>query len=246
MVKFYFKKVRRLLAVMAVCLMAANASATPFKNIHVQLNANDEARGLVYIKTEDPSNKQTRKQTSVTLKATIGENGSDITRSEDDPLRGLYMIWLYGEPEDGYKLAGFSLVNKADNEYTTDDLLVSAWTDNGNFDDPYAAEKVDEGYEFIFNANCPREVDANSNDFDGDDASDQAREIARAKNNWNENPDHVIYAVFVPEGYVIPEGTGIKNVQSDAKAGQAYLLNGIKAKNGKGIVIVNGKKVVNK
>lgn len=241
MVKFYFNQVRRLLAVMVVCLMAANASATPFKNIHVQLNANDEARGKVYMRTEDPSNLQTRKGATATLKATIGENGNDISRAEEDPLRGMYMVWLYGEPEDGYKLAGFSLVNKADNEYTTDDLLVSAKTDNSNFDDPYAYDKVDEGYEFIFNANCDRPVDAHTND-DGDNA----QEIARAKDNWNEEPDHVIYAVFVPEGYDIPEGAGIKNVQNDVKAGQAYLLNGIRTKNGKGVVIVNGKKVVNK
>lgn len=246
MVKFYFNQVRRLLAVMVVCLMAANASATPFKNIHVQLNANDEARGRVYMRTEDPSNQQTRKGATATLKGTIGENGNDTSRAEGDPLRGMYMIWLYGEPEDGFELAGFSLVNKADGEYTTDDLLVSAWTDNANFDDPFAADKVDEGYEFIFNANCDREVDANSSDFSGDDASDQAREAARAKDNWNEEPDHVIYAVFVPTGTVIPDGAGIKNVQSDVKAGRAYLLNGIKANNGKGVVIVNGKKVVNK
>lgn len=245
MVKFYIKKVRRLLAVIAVCLVAANASATPFKNIHVQLNASESGCGKVYIRTEDPSNEQTRKSESVTLKATIGENGNDVNRQDGDPLRGLYMIWLYGEPEDGFKLAGFSLAQKAYTEYTQDDFLVSTWTDNGNFNDPFAAEKVDEGYEFIFNANCDREVDAKS-DVDGDNA----REIAREKNNWSEEPDHVIYAVFVPESYVIPEGDGsegIKDVQNSVMATQTYTLTGQKASAAhRGIVILNGKKVVRK
>lgn len=242
MVRFYIKQVRRLLAVMAVCLMAANASATPFKNIHVQLNANESGRGKVYIRTEDPSNLQTRKSESVTLKATIGENGNDTCRVDGDPLRGLYMIWLYGEPEDGYELAGFSLVKKADGEYTAEDFLKSTYTDNGNFDDPYAADKVEEGYEFIFNANCAHEVDAKS-DVDGDNA----QEIARAKNNWSEEPDHVIYAVFVPKGSTDGNTDGISSVSTSAKATRVYTLTGQKASAAhRGIVIIDGKKVVRK
>jgi hypothetical protein len=246
MVKAYFNQVRRLLAVLVVCFVAANASATPFKNIHVLLEANESGRGVVYIRTEDPSNKQTRKGEKATLKATIGENGNDVSRAEGDSLRGMYMIWLYGEPEDGFELAGFSLVKKADGEYTFDDLLVSAKTDNGNFDSPYAPDKVDEGYEFVFNANCGRPEDAKSENAD---ASDAAREEARSKNNWNENPDHHIYAVFVPEGTVLPGaesgGEGINDVKLNAKKGQAYTLSGMKATRGrKGIVIVDGHKIV--
>lgn len=244
MMKIYFNQMSRLLAVLAVCMMAVGASATPFKNIHVQLNANESGRGKVYIRTEDPSNQQTRKAESVTLKATIGENGNDLAREEGDPLRGLYMIWLYGEPEDGYELAGFSLVKKNDGEYTKADLIASTYTDNGNFEDPFAAEKVDEDYEFIFNANCPRDVDANTSDYDNDVA---AREAARALDNWNEEPDHVIYAVFVPVGTVLPEGDseGVESVKFSAKQQQAYTLLGTKASSAqKGIVIVNGKKVV--
>ena len=244
MMKIYFNQMRRLLAVLAVCVMAISASGTPYKNIHVQLNANESGRGKVYIRTEDPSNQQTRKSESVTLKATIGENGNDLAREEGDPLRGLYMIWLYGEPEDGFELAGFSLAKKADGEYTKADLLVSTYTDNGNFDDPYAADKVDEGYEFIFNANCPHEVDAKT-DVDGDNA----REIARAKDNWSEEPDHVIYAVFIPAGTTLPDGDteGIKSTQSVVKSGQAYTLTGQKASAAhRGIVILDGKKVVRK
>ncbi len=245
MVKVYFNHLRRMLAVMAVCLMAVNATATPFKNIHLRLEANESGRGRVYMKSEDPSNLQTRKGETATLKATIGENGNDLSREDGDPLRGIYMVWLYGEPEDGFELAGFSLVKKADGEYTKADLLTSAWTDNGNFDDPYAAEKVDEGYEFVFNANCDRPVDANSSDYDQD--SDRAREVARALDNWNEDPDFVIYAVFVPTGTVLPDGedTAVEQIERTKVSAQAYNLNGLKA-NGqrKGIVIVNGKKTV--
>lgn len=244
MMKIYFNQLRRLLAVLAVCVMAISASATPYKNIHVQLNANESGRGKVYIRTEDPSNQQTRKSESVTLKATIGENGNDLAREEGDPLRGLYMIWLYGEPEDGYELAGFSLVKKNDGEYTKADLIASTYTDNGNFEDPFAAEKVDEDYEFIFNANCPREVDADSNNFA---SADEAREAARALDNWNEEPDHVIYAVFVPKGTVLQDGDseGVESVKASDKQQQAYTLLGTKASSAqKGILIVNGKKIV--
>lgn len=250
MVRVYINQVRRLLAMLVVCFVAANASATPFKNIHVLLEANESGRGVVYIRTEDPSNKQTRKGEKATLKATIGENGNDVSREEGDPLRGLYMIWLYGEPEDGYELAGFSLEKKADGEYTKADLLVSAKSDNGNFDDPFAPEKVDEGYEFIFNANCDRPYDTKSDEgFDND--ADAAREAARAMDNWHEVPDHHIYAVFVPEGTVLPGEEilpgeeSINDVKLDAKKSKAYTVSGMKATAGhKGIVIVNGHKSV--
>ena len=119
--------VRRTFLIAALCMMAAVASATPFKNIHVRLTVNETGRGRVYMKTEDPSNLQSRKSEDVKMKCTIGENGSDIQRNKDeDPLAGLYMVWLYAEPEDGYELAGFSLVKKEDGQYTKADLLLTS------------------------------------------------------------------------------------------------------------------------
>lgn len=236
---------RRTLLVAALCMMAAVASATPFKNINIRLTVNETGRGRVYMKTEDPSNIQSRKSEDVKMKCTIGENGNDTSRDKDnDPLAGLYMVWLYAEPEDGYELAGFSLVKKEDGQYTKADLLQSTYTDNGQFEDPYAGDD-----EFIFNANCSREVDANTNDYGGD--SDAAREAARAKNNWNEDPDHTIYAVLVPEGTVLPDGdvNGIATVEAAQSKGVAarYNLNGQRVDaQYKGVVIVNGKKLLQK
>ena len=244
MQKIYFSKVRRMVAAAALCVVAMNASATPYKNIHVQLEANETGRGKVYMKTEDPSNLQTRKGETATLKATIGENGNDTCRVEGDPLKGIYIVWLFGEPEDGFELAGFSLVKKADGEYTKADLIKPTGTDSSGWTDPYAEEGG-----FIFNANCPRDVDGDSNNFtDGDvSASDQAREYARSLNNWNEEPDHLIYAVFVPEGTVLPEGDvdKISNVQRQSSANQIFTIAGQKTSAmRKGIYVVNGKKVV--
>ena len=243
MQKVYFSKVRRMMAAMALCVVAIGASATPYKNIHVKLEANESGRGKVYIKSEDPSNLQTRKGETATMKATLGENGNDTSRVEGDALRGIYMVWLYAEPEDGYELAGFSLVKKADGEYTKADLIAPTYTDNGNFTDPYMDDD-----EFVFNANCPRDVDGDSQNFSGDDASDQAREYARSLNNWNEEPDHLIYAVFVPERTVLPDGEGtsnINNVQLQKSATQIYSLSGQKVTAlRKGIFIINGKKVI--
>lgn len=245
MQKIYFSKVRRMVAAAALCVVAMNASATPYKNIHVQLEANETGRGKVYMKTEDPSNLQTRKGETATLKATIGENGDDTSRVESDPLKGFYMVWLFGEPEDGFELAGFSLVKKADGEYTKADLIKPTGTTSSGWTDPYAEEGG-----LIFNANCPRDVDGDSNNFkDGDvSASDQAREYARGLNNWNEEPDHLIYAVFVPEGTVLPDGEetdGIASVQRQASASQIFTIGGQKATAmKKGIYVVSGKKVV--
>lgn len=251
MVKFYIKKVRRLLAVMAVCLVAANASATPYKNIHILLQSNAEGRGKVYVKSEVPSGDptQTRKAESSDAKVTIGENGNDLSRPEGTPLRGFYMAGLFGEPEDGFKLAGFSLELKEDAAYTKADLLVPAASDSNGFTDVFGAEGG-----LCFNANCDRPEDANSSNdaFQGDDQDDnvQAYNAARALNNWSEEPDHVIYAVFVPESYEIPEGDGtegIKDVQTSVMATQTYTLTGQKASAAhRGIVILNGKKVVRK
>ena len=175
------------------------------------------------------------------MKCTIGENGNDIQRNKDeDPLAGLYMVWLYAEPEDGYELAGFSLVKKEDGQYTKADLLTSTWTDNANFTDPYAGDD-----EFVVNVNCARTEDANSNDHDGD--GEKAREAARAKNNWSEEPDVTFYAVFVPEGTVLPDGesTGISSVVNNGVkvAPVRYNLSGQRVEGQyKGIVIVNGRK----
>lgn len=240
MQKIYLRQVRRMLAVLALCVVAVGASATPYKNLHIKLQANESGRGKVYIKSEDPSNIQTRKGETATMKATIGENGNDVTRDESNPLRGLYMVWLFAEPEEGYELAGYSLVQKADGEYTKADLLAPAQTDNGNYTDPYASEGG-----FVFNANTDRPVDGDSNNFTGDDASDQAREYARGLDNWSEEPDHTIYAVFVPEGTVLPDGglQAISDVRSDVKPTPAYRLNGVKAGSRKGLVIVGGRKV---
>lgn len=241
MQKVYFSKVRRMMVAMALCVVAIGVSATPYKNIHVKLVANESGRGKVYIKSEDPSNLQTRKGETATMKATLGENGNDTSRVEGDALFGIYMVWLYAEPEDGYELAGFSLVKKADGEYTKADLIAPTYTDNNNFTDPY---KDDD--EFVFNANCPRDVDAKTADFNDD--SDQAREYARSLNNWNEEPDHLIYAVFVPEGTVLPDGEGtskINNVQLQKSATQIFSLSGQKVTAlRKGIYIINGKKVI--
>ena len=254
MVKIYFKKVRRLLAVMAVCLMAANASATPYKNIHILLQSNAEGRGKVYVKTKLPSEDftQSRKGEKADTKVTIGENGTDLSRKDNEAwpekLRGFYMAGLFGEPEDGYKLAGFSLQLKADEAYTKADFLIPASTDSNGFTDPF----VEDGG-LCFNANCDRDEDARSNDDkfkdDGIDDNEQAYAAAQALNNWNPEPDHVIYAVFVPEDFDIPGGDaeGIKDVQHNLKATQTYTLTGQKASDGhRGIVIVNGKKVVRK
>lgn len=65
--------VRRTFLIAALCMMAAVASATPFKNIHVRLTVNETGRGRVYMKTEDPSNLQSRKSEDVKMKCTIGE-----------------------------------------------------------------------------------------------------------------------------------------------------------------------------
>lgn len=242
MQKIYFSKVRRMVAAAALCVVAMNASATPYKNIHVQLEANETGRGKVYMKTEDPSNLQTRKGETATLKATIGENGNDTCRVEGDPLKGIYIVWLFGEPEDGFELAGFSLVKKADGEYTKADLIKPTGTDSSGWTDPYAEEGG-----FIFNANCPRDVDTQADENKGY-TSDMAREDARAKNNWNEEPDHLIYAVFVPEGTVLPDGEetdGIASVQRQTSVNQIFTIGGQKATAmKKGIYVVNGKKVI--
>lgn len=229
-----YSNLRRALAIAMFATITLAVQATPYKNIHVRLLVNETGRGKVYLKTEDPSNDQTRKREDVSLKCTLGENGNDTSRDADDPLRGLYGVWLYAEPGSGYELAGFSLSQKADNEYTKADLLVAATTDNSGWTDPYP-----DG--FMFNANCDRPEDANTNDYSDSDA---AREGARAKNNWNETPDHTIYAVLLPTGTVLPDGDtdGIQAVTS-TQSHQRYSINGMKVdSNHKGIVIINGKK----
>jgi hypothetical protein len=210
------------------------------------------------MQTEDPSNEQSRKSEDVVMKCTLGENGNDTLRVNEhymypgapstciaDSLRGIYMVWLNAEPEEGYELAGYSLIQKDDpDSYTKADLIKTTYTDNGNYTDPHA----DNDPYFVFNANIPRKEDAKG---DGSDAK-TPREEARAKNNWSKTPDWKIYAIFVPEGTVLPEGnpTGISTVMTrngKKNSGQAYSLDGrAVTASYKGIVVKNGRKFLQK
>ena len=242
----------------ALLLLSAVAYATPFKNIHLELTVNETGRGRVYMQTEDPSNEQSRKSEDVVMKCTLGENGNDTLRFNEsymypgapatciaDSLTGLYMVWLNAEPEDGYELAGYSLIKKDNPDaYTKADLIKTTFTDNTNFEDPHA----DNDPYFVFNANIPRQEDAKG---DGSN-NDTAREEARAKNNWSEAPDWKIYAIFVPEGTVLPDNdtSGISTIvskKSKRDGGQAYSLDGrAVTKSYKGIVVKDGKKFLQK
>ena len=67
------------------------------------------------------------------------------------------------------------------------------------------------------------------------------------ENNWSEEPDVTFYAVFVPEGTVLPDGesTGISSVVNNGVkvAPVRYNLSGQRVEGQyKGIVIVNGRK----
>ncbi|MGI6242239.1 MAG: hypothetical protein ACOYJK_01665 [Prevotella sp.] len=263
------KHLLKTLATAALLVVSASASATPFKAVYLELKANETGRGKVYIKTEDPDNLQTRKKEDVELKCVIGENGKDTLRSNSDPevtdftpylypgapadfdaetYNGLYMCWLYAEPEDGYELAGYSLIQKDDpDSYTKADLIKSTWTDNGNFEDPYPAEDND-GQEFIFNANVARPEGGKGDGSEGSD--DVAREQARQNAGWGDEPDWKIYAVFVKEGTELPDGpsTGITEIKTEKSVNNAtYSLDGRRVnKSYKGIVIRNGKKYIQK
>lgn len=241
---------RKLLTVVFL-LFSAISMATPFKNIHIELKANATGRGKVYLQTEDPSNTQTRKNEDVVLKCTLGENGNDTLRVNQgymypgapesyvaSDLAGLYMVWLNAEPADGYELAGYSLIEKEDpDSYTMEDLIQTTYTDNSNYEDPYPSEN-----EFVFNANTPRPEDAKG---DGSN-NDAAREEARSKNNWSEEPDWKIYAVFVKEGTKLPTGIKMPQAQSsDNTNGRTYTIDGREvAPTTKGLVIRNGKKYI--
>lgn len=158
------------------------------------------------------------------------------------------MCWLYAEPEEGYELAGYSLIKKDDpDSYTKADLIKTTWTDNGNFTDPYPAADND-GQEFIFNANVARPEGGKGDGSEGSD--DVAREQARENAGWGDEPDWKIYAVFVKEGTVLPDGTstGISELKDTTPREEpVYNLNGCRVgKDYKGIVIRNGKKFVRK
>lgn len=263
--KFYFT----IITLVALLCVTVSASATPFKAVYLELTVNETGRGKVYMKTEDPDNPQTRKSEDAVIKCVIGENGNDTLRYNTHPenpafqpytypgapadfdvatYAGLYMCWLYAEPEEEYELAGYSLIKKDDpDSYTKADLIKTTWTDNGNFTDPYPAADND-GQEFIFNANVARPEGGKGDGSEGSD--DVAREQARENAGWGDEPDWKIYAVFVKEGTVLPDGTstGISELKDTTPREEpVYNLNGCRVgKDYKGIVIRNGRKFVRK
>ena len=167
----------RFVVVLLLCMAAATASATPYKNIFVKLTPTPGGAGVVYMKTDDEKQVSTENADgSVELKATIGENGNEA--GNDTDLKGFYECWLYAIPEDGYELVGFTKVLKEKFEdYVESDFLVQA---------SKAGEAVNNHPDgFRVNVNIPRAAEGTNN-----------REEVRERNDWSAAPDHQFYAVF--------------------------------------------------
>lgn len=181
----------RLFSLLLLGMVATGVQATPFKNIHIRLTPNDATAGTVYMLTEDSNHaSETLSDGSVDVKATIGEDGKEKINGVDG--EGLYECWLYADPKDGYELAGFTRVLKANiDDYLPEDFLVEAL---GGTDDHSEGFRV--------NVNCPRGTTEKPYDTKSDDGfnndGDAARAAARAMNNWNSEPDHQFYAIFKP------------------------------------------------
>ncbi len=238
----------------AVFAFALSASAvTPFKNLHAEVEIVPAEAGVVYLAAkESDKTKEVSEDydTTVFLKATIGENGSQDQYTgaagyqlDASGTLGQYEANLYIEPTEGYEFVCVSNVIKEDGVYAADNCYQSH-TGTGVSDFAFSWDYVMTEPNLVNINSAAREQDSDS-DNGGADA-------AFAKDNWSETPDTKMYVIMRKVGEELPKfdsslADGINSVLRPVEDGRVYTISGqIATDAAKGIIIKNGKKLIKK
>lgn len=263
---------KKFFTLIAGVMLAATASATtPYKNIHAAVSVYPAGAGLVYLTAKDEEEQGLTYEQSedfaetAFIKVTSGENGdptqcNPATYNEEgvktggnegfmeDALGtlGYYDVNLAIMPEDGYEFVALTTEVAEDGVYTPATAImrrVGGATNEFVFHWDYEMS----GDDYFYNL-----ININSADVPVVMNSDQgAKSDAYAKGGWSEEPDTHYYAVFRKVGaeypkLVLDQAAGVEKVVMSAEA-EAALFNVAGQKvsaDAKGIVIMNGKKVM--
>ncbi len=250
------KKIFTLIA--GVMFVASANAVTPYKNLYVEASVyptgsgyvyldgkNDEDRGYIYEQSEDWGE-------TAFIKYVGGENGGGGDAVGCNAGMGIYEIAVSAEAEADYELVCYADKIKEDGVYGKEDVYpVIKGTGEGQRSWNY--EWVGNG-EWI-NINCSDDicpVTGNSNG-DAEGCDGRKREDCLKKTDlWNADPDTYVYVIFRKVGDELPkfveDETAIHGLTIDNKSnGATYNLSGQQVgKDFKGVVIKDGKKIVNK
>jgi hypothetical protein len=250
---------KKLFTFISLVLFAANVFAnTPYKNLYAEAEVTPAAAGTVYLDAKDDGDREFVKEMSpdyvdkAIFKATLGENGGGDDGEADGyrGKRGTYETKLYVDPADGYEFVCLSSVDKSD-----DPNAVYTYAECYK---PFSGgSQQDRVYDWNLYANAGDGILININNEDhpqdGDSNEGPKREECFSSGVWNDTPDSYIYVIFRKTGEEYPklvagEANAISSVVTkDNTKAPIYNIAGQKiAAEVKGIIIRNGRKVLNK
>ena len=227
-----------------VCL-ALSATATPvnIKNIYVRAEAYPAGAGEVYVTTRAKDNSYVKEKAQwgefAEMKATLEQNGEDCDGS------GMYEAYVSARPAEGYEFLCYSYEQESfGGIFLTQDIYKEASTEDSETRAWSAATLAMgvNGKGALINVNCLRE----------DGTTDNPGRDNLFNSTWSETPDRYVYAIFRRIGDEYPcldEPLPVEEItmdsESSGKCRDKYNLAGEKVSDSyKGIVIVNGRKVL--
>ena len=235
-------------ALLGVLYMAAvhSTHATPVnqKNIYLAVEAYPSAAGTVYADVKPADANYAKDKTGwgavSSVKATLQQNGSDVNEL------GMYEAVVSAKANEDYEFVCYSYECYTNDRaiYLKPDIMIEASGYDSNtrtFTEATNAMGMN-GTGAILNV-----YTGNRNDPNTDGIS---RDALFASDNWSDSPDITVYAIFRRKGDIYPMAdmeVDVEEVECEAPKpdGKAYSLQGIQVdENYKGIVIINGKKVV--
>lgn len=238
------------MAMVALLLVTAvqSAKAAPVnqKNIYLAVEAYPSAAGVVYADVKPADNKYAKDRTGwgavSSVKATLQQNGSDATEL------GMYEAVVSAKANDDYEFVCYSYecYTNARAIYLRPDIMTEASgfdADNRTFTEATRAMGVN-GTGAILNVYTGNRNDPNTDGISRDDLF--------AADNWSERPDITVYAIFRKKGEQYPMvdvEVGVEEVACEPQnsSAKAYSLQGtLVDEHYRGIVIMNGKKILRK
>ena len=244
--KRFLYRIALLVPLCVAAVQSANAAPVNQKNIYLAVEAYPSAAGTVYADVKASDTKYTKEKTgwgAVTyLKATLQQNGSDCNEL------GMYEAVVSAKANEDYEFVCYSYEYYTYDRpiYLRPDILVEASdfdSETRTFTAATNAMGIN-GTGAILNVHTGNRTDPNSDGISRDDLF--------ASDNWSESPDITVYAIFRKKGDMYPMAdveVGVEELECEPQTpdGKAYSLQGIQVdEDYKGLVIMNGKKVLRK
>jgi len=229
-----------------VAVHRANATPLNQKNIYLAVEAYPSVAGVVYADVKPADTKYAKDKTGwgpvSSMKATLQQNGSDANEL------GMYEAVVSAKANGDYEFVCYSYECYSNDWpiYLKPDIMLEASgfdSETRTFTEATNAMGVN-GTGAILNVYTGNRNDPNSDAI--------KREDLFASDNWSESPDLTVYAIFRRKGDIYPtidQELGVEDVACEPQRlnGKAYSLQGTPVDDAyKGIVIINGKKVLRK